>query len=153
MRLSQFKTALGELDNLKFQLPNGQFVPAHFHITEVGKIERNFIDCGGVLRQENKLNLQLWVASDYDHRLKSNDVLNILKLAEKHLGISNMEVEVEYQQNTIGRFELTLDGDVFQLVNTQTNCLAPDQCGVSLEKPRDRLTSGDLSCNPNSNCC
>ena len=90
MRLSSFKTALNELDNLKFQLPDGQFVPAHFHITEVGKIERNFIDCGGVLRQENKLNLQLWVASDYDHRLESNDVLNILQLAEKHLGISNM---------------------------------------------------------------
>ena len=107
----------------------------------------------GALGGKHLCNLQLWVASDYDHRLKSNDVLNILKLAEKHLGISNMEVEVEYQQNTIGRFELTLNGDVFQLVNTQTNCLAPDQCGVSLEKPRARFSSGDLSCNPNSNCC
>ena len=35
MLLSAFKQTLSELDTLKFQLPNGQFVPAHFHITEV----------------------------------------------------------------------------------------------------------------------
>ena len=59
------------------------FVPAHFHITEVGNIMRNFIDCGGVQRQENKINLQLWVDSDTDHRLKPTNLLNILQLAEK----------------------------------------------------------------------
>ena len=59
MLLSAFKQTLSELDKLKFQLPNGQLVPSYFHITEVGKVTRNYIDCGGVLRQENKLNLQL----------------------------------------------------------------------------------------------
>ena len=49
MWLSDFKQTLGELDTLKFQLPNGQFVPAHFHITEVGNVTRNYIDCGGCL--------------------------------------------------------------------------------------------------------
>ena len=70
MRLSTFKKILSELDILKFQLPDGHFVPPHFHITEVGNINRNYIDCGGVLRQEKKINLQLWVASDIEHRLK-----------------------------------------------------------------------------------
>jgi len=123
MLISAFKQTLSELDTLKFQLPNGEFVPAHFHITEVGNITRNFIDCGGVQRQENKLNLQLWVASDTDHRLKTTNLLNILQLAEKQLGNSNVEVEVEYQQSTIGRYKLAFDGAVFQLINTQTACL------------------------------
>ena len=153
MVLSAFKQLLFELDTLKFQLPNGQFVPAHFHITEVGNITRNFIDCGGVQRQENKLNLQLWVASDTDHRLKPTNLLNILQLAEKQLGNSNLEVEVEYQQSTIGRYKLAFNGAVFQLINTQTACLAPNQCGIPQEKPRVRVTVNGLSCNPNSGCC
>ena len=153
MLISAFKQTLRELDTLKFQLPNGEFVPAHFHITEVGNITRNFIDCGGVQRQENKLNLQLWVASDKDHRLKPTNLLNILQLAEKQLGNSNIEVEVEYQQSTIGRYKLAFNGAVFQLINTQTACLAPNQCGIPQEKPRVRVTASGLSCNPNSGCC
>ena len=153
MLLSAFKQTLRALDTLKFQLPNGQFVPAHFHITEVGNVTRNYMDCGGLLRQENKLNLQLWVASDIDHRLKPNSVLNILQLAEKQLGYSNLELEVEYQRSTVGRYKLAFDGAVFQLINTQTACLAPDQCGIPQEKPRVRVTSSGLSCNPDSDCC
>ena len=153
MLISAFKQTLRELDTLKFQLPNGEFVPAHFHITEVGNITRNFIDCGGVQRQENKLNLQLWVASDTDHCLDPTNLLNILQLAEKQLGNSNLEVEVEYQQSTIGRYKLAFDGAVFQLINTQTACLAPNQCGIPQEKPRVRITASGLSCNPNSGCC
>ena len=101
MLLTAFKQSLIELDTLKFQLPNGQFVPSHFHITEVGNVKRNYIDCGGKLREENKINLQLWVASDTNHRLKPNDILEILQLAEKQLGYSNLELEVEYQQNCL----------------------------------------------------
>jgi hypothetical protein len=153
MLISAFKQTLRELDTLKFQLPNGEYVPAHFHITEVGNITRNFIDCGGVQRQENKLNLQLWVASDTDHRLDPTNLLNILQLAEKQLGNSNIEVEVEYQQSTIGRYKLAFNGAVFQLINTQTACLAPNQCGIPQEKPRVRVTASGLSCNPNSGCC
>ena len=153
MLISAFKQTLRELDTLKFQLPNGEFVPAHFHITEVGNITRNFIDCGGVQRQENKLNLQLWVASDTDHRLDPTNLLNILQLAEKQLGNSNVEVEVEYQQSTIGRYKLAFNGAVFQLINTQTACLAPNQCGIPQQKPRVRVTASGLSCNPNSGCC
>ena len=153
MLLTAFKQSLIELDTLKFQLPNGQFVPSHFHITEVGNVKRNYIDCGGKLREENKINLQLWVASDTNHRLKPNDILEILQLAEKQLGYSNLELEVEYQQNTIGRYKLAFDGTVFQLINTQTACLAPDQCGITKEKPRVRLSASGVNCNPNSGCC
>ena len=153
MKLSTFKKTIGELDTLKFQLPDGHFVPAHFHITEVGNLTRNYIDCGGIVRQENKLSIQLWVASDNDHRLKPDKVLDILKLAEKQFELSNIDVEVEYQQSTIGRFKLAFDGSVYQLINTHTTCLAQDKCGISQEKPRVRLTPKGLSCNPESDCC
>ena len=153
MLLSAFKQSLIELDTLKFQLPNGQFVPSHFHITEVGNVKRNYIDCGGKLREENKINLQLWVASDTNHRLKPNNILEILQLTEKQLGYSNLELEVEYQQNTVGRYKLAFDGTVFQLINTQTACLALDQCGIPQEKPRVRLSTTGVNCNPNSGCC
>ena len=153
MLLSSFKQNLEVINTLRFQLSNGSFVPAHFHITEVGNVTRNYIDCGGVQRQENKLNLQLWVASDTNHRLKPNHLLNIVQLAEKQLGCSDIEVEVEYQQNTIGRYTLAFDGVVFQIINTQTACLAPDQCGIPQDKPRVRVTANGLSCNPNSGCC
>ena len=92
MKLSTFKKTLSELDTLKFQLPDGHFVPAHFHITEVGNLTRNYIDCGGIVRQENKISIQLWVASDNDHRLKPDKVLDILKLAEKQFELSNIDV-------------------------------------------------------------
>ena len=153
MLLSAFKQTLSELDKLKFQLPNGQLVPSYFHITEVGKVTRNYIDCGGVLRQENKLNLQLWVSSDTEHRLKPDNILNILQLAENQLGFLDLELEVEYQQTTVGRYKLALNGEVFELVNTQTACLAPNQCGIPQEKHRVRLTASGLSCNTDSDCC
>ena len=44
-------------------------VPSHFHVTEVGKITKHFIDCGGTVRNEEVVNFQLWQADDYDHRL------------------------------------------------------------------------------------
>ena len=153
MQLSAFKQTLGQLETLQFQLPNGHLVPAHFHITEVGHVTRNYIDCGGTQRQENKLNLQLWVASDTEHRLKPDSVLDILQVAEKQLEYADMEVEVEYQQSTIGRYSLAFDGAAFQLINMQTACLAPDQCGIPQEKPRVRVTASGLSCDPNSGCC
>ena len=153
MKLSTFKKILSELDTLNFQLPDGHFVPAHFHITEVGNVTRNYIDCGGIVRQENKLSIQLWAASDNDHRLKPDKVLDILNLAEKQFELSNIDVEVEYQQSTIGRFKLAFDGSVYQLINTHTTCLALDKCGISQEKARVRFTESGLSCKSESNCC
>ena len=46
MKLSEIKEILPALENVEFQLENGTFVPEHFHVTEVGQIIKNFIDCG-----------------------------------------------------------------------------------------------------------
>ena len=69
MLLSEFLTALNKVDTLTIKTPNGTEVPAHFHITEVGKVEKHFIDCGGTERKERVVNFQLWSSDDVEHRL------------------------------------------------------------------------------------
>jgi hypothetical protein len=63
MKLSEIKNQLKNLSQIAFQLPNGELVPNHFHVTEVGKITKHFIDCGGVVRTEEVVNFQLWEAN------------------------------------------------------------------------------------------
>lgn len=43
-------------------LPDGDLVPAHFHVTEVGRVQKDFIDCGGTVRSATACVLQVWVA-------------------------------------------------------------------------------------------
>ena len=74
MKLSELKNNLEGLEIVKFQLPNGQLVESHFHVTEVGEIEKRFIDCGGTMRKENTVNFQLWSTDDFDHRLGAQRV-------------------------------------------------------------------------------
>lgn len=160
MKLSEVKIVLKNLDTIGFQLPNGELVPRHFHVTEVGKITKAFIDCGGVVRNEAVANFQLWNANDYDHRLHPEKLLNIIELSEKVLGIDDLEIEVEYQSQvnnleTIGKFGLDFDGKNFTLTTKQTNCLAQDQCGVPKEKQQLKLSdlNNEPCCAPDSNCC
>lgn len=157
MKLSEIKTLLNTLEAVNFQLPNGNFVPEHFHVTEVGLITKNFIDCGGTVRKETVVNFQLWNANDLDHRLKPQKLIDIIALSEKVLGIEDFEIEVEYQDSTIGKYDLDFNGKDFLLINKKTACLAQDQCGIPAEKPKlnlTQLTSDNAnSCTPGGGCC
>lgn len=149
MKLSQIKEILPNLENVAFQLENGKFVPNHFHVTEIGQITKNFIDCGGVIRKENVVNFQLWNADDFEHRLKPKKLLNIIQLSESKLGIEDSEIEVEYQSETIGKYDLEFNGKNFILKNKTTACLAQDACGIS----ENKITVKSRECSPNSGCC
>lgn len=157
MKLSEIKTLLNTLETVNFQLPNGNFVPEHFHVTEVGLITKNFIDCGGTVRKETVVNFQLWDANDFEHRLKPQKLIHIIELSEKILGIEDFEIEVEYQDTTIGKYDLGFNGKDFLLMNKKTACLAQDQCGIPAEKPKlnlTQLTSDNAnSCTPGGGCC
>lgn len=155
MKLSAIKNKLNALETISFQLPNGELVPNHFHVTEVGKITKHFIDCGGTVRHEEVVNFQLWNANDYDHRLHPEKLVHIIELSEKVLGIEDLEIEVEYQGDTIGKFGLDFDGKHFLLTSKQTDCLAKDQCGVPVEKPKVKLAelNNEPCCTPDGNCC
>jgi hypothetical protein len=114
MKLSEIKNHLKELNTIAFQLPNGNLVPSHFHVTEVGKVTKDFIDCGGKVRNETVINFQLWEANDYDHRLHPEKLVNIIELSEKIFDFDDLEIEVEYQgKETIGKFGLDFNGQIF----------------------------------------
>lgn len=154
MKLSEFKAHLAQLSEIIFILPSGSFVPKHFHVTEVGSVDKTFIDCGGTLRKEQKINFQLWEAADFDHRLAPKKLREIIELAEKQLRLNDTEIEVEYQTETIGKYELDFDGSSFLLVNTLTDCLAKEKCGIPEEKEKLKLINlGANQCAPGSGCC
>lgn len=157
MKLSEIKEILPTLENVEFQLENGTFVPEHFHITEVGQINKKFIDCGGVIRDEKAVNFQLWNADDYEHRLKPGKLLNIIRLSEEKLGIEDSEIEVEYQSDTIGKYDLEFNGKRFVLKTKTTTCLAQDTCGIPSEKQKKNLSEITVnqsnSCTPGGGCC
>lgn len=156
MKLSEIKQILATSENVNFQLENGHVVPEHFHVTEVGVITKDFIDCGGTVRHEKVANFQLWDANDFEHRLKAGKLLNIISLSEQIIGMEDLEIEVEYQSETIGKYDLTYDGTRFILVAKTTACLATDKCGIPAKKEKIQLLNlaGDANvCAPGSGCC
>ena len=157
MKLSEFKNNLKKLKTIAFQLPSGELVPNHFHVTEVGKVTKNFIDCGGTVRNEEVANFQLWEANDYNHRLHPEKLIHIIELSENKLQITDLEIEVEYQiKETIGKFDLDFDGTNFLLISKLSDCLAKDKCGIPYEKLEVKMGEWKEKvscCAPESGCC
>ena len=156
MKLSQIKTILNSISTLNFQLENGTVIPKHFHITEIGEISKRFIDCGGIVRNEKVANLQLWNANDFNHRLEPNKLIEIIELAEKTLSIKDLPIEIEYQNETIGKYDILFNGENFVLAAKTTNCLAEDKCGIVEEKPNlsfSEKENNSSCCSPESGCC
>lgn len=154
MKLSEFKNAIAEGTPLNFQLEDGSAVPKHFHLTEIGRFTKKFIDCGGTLREDEKVSFQLWYAEDVDHRLEAHKLQNIIRLGEEQIGLPNAEIEVEYQNTTIGKYTLKLGTNGFILGNSQTACLALDSCGIPAEKTKKVLANiTNSNCTPGGGCC
>ena len=157
MKLSEIKAILAAAEAVNFKLPTGELVPEHFHVTEIGLVTKHFIDCGGVERFEKVVNFQLWNANDTEHRLKPQKLLNIIALSEKKLGITDLDIEVEYQADTIGKYDLDYNGKDFVLISKQTACLATDACGIAPAKQKVQLvelqTAAQSCCTPGGGCC
>lgn len=156
MKLSEFKNIISSIETISFELEDKEIVPEHFHITEIGIVSKIFIDCGGKLRNEKIINFQLWHANDFDHRLSKEKVNDIISIAEKELPIEDLEIEVEYQKSTIGKYNLGFNGHRFILKTKTTACLAEDNCGIPAEKLKislSNLENNSSSCSPESGCC
>lgn len=152
MKLSQLLEVLHNSQNMQIYLPNGAMVPQHFHVTEVGHVTKSFIDCGGTLRKEDSISIQLWSATDYDHRLDPKKLIKILTATISQLELPDADIVVEFQGNTIEKYGMDHDGDRFLLTKTVTACLALDQCGITVEKPKVKLSDIN-SCTPGGGCC
>ena len=133
MKLADVKAALSRSPELtvRFELPNGKMIAARAHVTEVARIEKQFLDCGGTLRADITCRLQLWVAKDFWHRLKAGKLLSILNAADQFLRSDDLEVDVEYDLNVITQSPVSdvvmADGElVFKLAERRTACLAKE---------------------------
>lgn len=139
MNLRELKTCLQNRPelNLAFVLPDGRRVAPHFHVTEVGRVEKNFVDCGGTFRRDERYVLQTHVGSPRDdgHRLTAGKLERILGLAQPLVTSEALPVEVEYEDGLISQFSLQGAGLVgselaFQLAPKHTDCLAKEKCGI-----------------------
>jgi len=160
MKITELKKELNShpAAHLRFALPNGESIPAHAHVTEVARVDKRFIDCGGTLRSDSHCRLQTWFSDDLDHRLTAGKLAKILDMAAPVLGPEDLEVDVEHEAGFITQFPLTaLDvtaGEIIlRLSERHTACLAPDKC-----MPSKKIMSGfnplkfDFK-QPASSCC
>jgi len=136
MKLAEF---VGLLDTnphmrIEFVLPLYENIPDHFHITEVGIVQKSFVDCGGVVHDHEACVMQIWVGDDVEHRLKPEKLSEILKLGHKKFLLNHLDVEVEYGSDVIRQYFVSsvyLDAGMsmmFMLESKKTICLAPDKC-------------------------
>jgi hypothetical protein len=138
--------------HLQFILPDGGRIPIHAHITEVGRIDKTFLDCGATVRKISNLSLQAWVAEDTDHRLPAGKLAEIIDRAAPIIGNEDLDVELEYEDGLISQFpvesgtiaETTI---VFILGSKHTDCLAKEIClPPSLQPASDSCCSGSGCC-------
>src|SRR5258707_12818728 len=133
----------------RFVLPDGDYIPAHAHVTEVGHVVRNFIDCGGLVGKEEKIVLQTHVGNDTEHRLRSDRFATILKLGNRVIPSANLDVDVEYDCCVVAHYpiaEATPEGDHLNLFlqRGRTQCRA---------RERRRLETAADCCATSAACC
>ena len=157
MKLSEFKNHLSASTKLNFLLPEGALIPSHFHITEAGLVTKHFIDCGGTIRGEKKISFQIWTSVDLDHCLEPSKLLAIINKYEQVINKEDLDIEFEYQHDTINKYGLNFNNGYFILTNTKTACLAEEACGLPTQKVKtalaDLTTKESSCCAPNSGCC
>jgi hypothetical protein len=156
MNLNEFKSLLKSEGgkHFRFQLPDGSPVPVAFHVTEVGRVAKTFIDCGGVMRETVSCQLQVWVGEDVDHRIEAQKAAKILEKAKSFLPDESVPVEIEYEdrvisQYTIDGYESGREAVILRLAHKHTDCLAKELCGVSLPDQKGEKTTA--CCAPG--CC
>jgi len=135
MKLHEFKQLLARHPdkNVRFVLPTGTKIPAQAHVTEVARIDKRFIDCGGVFRTELICRLQTWFSDDSEHRLGAGKLLGILQKSASFLETEDLEVDVEHEAPFISQFPVSAvetGGEtlVVRLGTRHTACLAEDKC-------------------------
>jgi hypothetical protein len=159
MELHELKSLLKSHPDKQFRLklPDGSPVPVSFHVTEVGRIQKTFIDCGGTLRGLETCQLQVWVGEDGDHRLEAGKAAAILEKAKTFLPDESIPVEIEYEDEVISQY--TIEGHelggasvVLHLAHKHTDCLAKERCGIPAPI-REGDAEEETACCGGGGCC
>lgn len=159
MQLSEFKRILGahQEKGIQFLLPTGTKIPVHAHVTDVARIEKRFIDCGGTFRTEITCRMQTWFADDTEHRVGVNTLLKVLDKAAPFLETEEMDVEIEHEAPFISQFPIDSvepNGEVLMvsLGIKHTTCLAQDVC-IPPNRQKSPLSFKSLPNFSVSKCC
>ena len=127
--------------------PDGEPIEAHFHVTEVGRVQKDFIDCGGTVRRTVTCLLQTWVGDDIDHRITGEKLLKAFDYAAPVLNGEDLPVELEYEACNVVQLRVVAvvaeaERLVIRLASKHTDCLAKELC----------LPQATI-CAPGSGCC
>jgi len=133
----------------RFVLPDGDYIPSHAHVTEVGHVVKNFIDCGGMTGQEEKVLLQTHVGDDTGHRLTSDRFSKILQLGTRVVPNSDIDVEVEYDCCVVAQYPIVdarPEGEHLNLIlqRGRTQCRA---------RERRESEKAETCCTADAVCC
>ncbi len=135
MTVAAFRSALAAAPDLPLTVlwPDGDPIEAHFHITEVGRVQKDFVDCGGTVRRTVSCLLQTWVGEDVDHRITAGKLLGAFDFAGPVLGAEDLPVELEYEACNVVQFTVVsvvrgMDQLTVQLGSKHTDCLAKELC-------------------------
>ena len=152
LKLSELRAALTAHPDRTLSViwTDGEPIEAHFHVTEVGRVQRDFVDCGGTIRRTVGCLLQTWVGEDVDHRITARKLLKAIELAAPVLGSDDLPVELEYEacnvvQVKVAAVEAVADALLIRVASKHTDCLAKDLC---LPAP-----SVGTNCKPGRGCC
>ncbi|HEX4629537.1 MAG TPA: DUF6428 family protein [Chthoniobacterales bacterium] len=134
MKLSDLRSVLETHPRTfpRFVLPDGDIIPPHAHVTEVGHVSKSFIDCGGAMGKSESVVLQTHVGRDTHHRLRSDRLVKILQLGERVLPHDQLDVEVEYDCCVVAQYPVVAAkpiDDRLDLILGQrrTQCLAQER--------------------------
>jgi hypothetical protein len=157
MKTSELLTTLRQHPHhhLNYILPDGGMIPVHAHITEVGRVDKTFLDCGATVRKISTLSLQAWVADDVDHRFTAGKLGLIIERAAAIIGADDLPVEIEYEDGLISQFPVETitssnEALLFHLGTKHTDCMAKDIC---LPPANEQDGNEDESCCSGTGCC
>ena len=136
--VAALKSALAAAPSLPLTVfwPDGDPIEPHFHVTEVGRVQKDFVDCGGTVRRLVTCLLQTWVGDDPDHRITAGKLLKAFEHAAPVLGGEDLPVELEYEmcnvvQLVVASVKQEPDRLILQLGSKHTDCLAKELCAPS----------------------
>lgn len=150
LNLSEFRAALAAASELPLTViwTDGEPIEAHFHVTEVGRVQKDFVDCGGTVRRVTSCLLQTWVGDDTDHRINAGKLLKAIAAAAPVLGNEDLPVELEYEACNVVQLRVVAverggGALILRLGKKHTDCLAKELC----------LPASGGTCQPGSGCC
>jgi hypothetical protein len=149
LTISALRAALAAAPSLPLTViwPDGDPIEAHFHVTEVGRVQKDFVDCGGTVRRTVTCLLQTWVGDDVDHRITAGKLLKAFSHAAPVLGGEDLPVELEYEACNVVQLRVVAvaaesERLVIRLASKHTDCLAKELCLPQA-----------TTCAPGSGCC